>query len=57
MMIMMINCFYGMDDQRKVFSLIYSQDHSSSSSIFDAPQAWIEPVQNLSSGVMTEVVV
>ena len=49
----MMNCFCGMADQRKVFSLISSRDHyqrSSPSRISDTLQAGFEPVQNLSSG-------
>ena len=39
----MLNCFCGMVDQRKAFSLI-------SSRISDTPRAGFEPAQNLSSG-------
>ena len=52
-MMMMMNCFCGMVDRRKVFSLISNRDHcqrSSPSWISDMPQAGFEPVQNLSSG-------
>ena len=55
MMIMMMNCFWGMVHQRKVFSLISSWDHcqrSSPSWISDMPQAGFEPVQGLSSGLV-----
>ena len=53
MMMIMMNCFCGMVDQRKALSLISSWDHcqrSSPSRIFDMPQAGFESVQNLSSG-------
>ena len=49
----MMNCFCGIIDRRKAFSLISSQDHcqrSSRSRISDTPRAGFEPVQNLSSG-------
>ena len=49
---MMMNCFCGMVDQRKAFSLISSWDHCQRSSplrISDTPRAGFEPVQNLSS--------
>ena len=55
MMMMMINCFCGMVDRRKVFSLISSRDHyqrSSPSRISDTPWAGFEPAQNLSSGLV-----
>ena len=45
MMMMMMNCFCGMVDWRKVFSLISSRDHcqrSSPSRIFDTPRAGFE---------------
>ena len=48
-----MNCFCGMVDRRKAFSLISSLDHcqrSSPSRISDTPRAGFEPVQNLSSG-------
>ena len=48
-----MNCFCGMVDGRKTFSLISSQDHcqrSSPSRISDTPRAGFEPAQNLSSG-------
>ena len=51
MMMKMMNCFYGMVDRRKAFSLIYSQDHcqkSCSSWISDTSRAGFEPAQNLS---------
>ena len=50
---MMMNCFCGMVDRRKVFSLISSRDHCqgfSPSRISDTLQAGFETVQNLSSG-------
>ena len=52
-MMMMKNCFCGMVDRRKGFSLISSRDHrqrSSPSQISDKPRAGFEPAQNLSSG-------
>ena len=55
MMMMMMNCFCGMVDQRKAFSLISSRDHcqrSSPSRISDTPGAGFEPAQNLSSGLV-----
>ena len=55
MMMMMMNCFCGMVDWRKAFSLISSWDHcqrSSPSRISDMLQAGFEPVQNLSSGFL-----
>ena len=55
MMMMMMNCFCGMVDRRKVFSLISSRDHcqrSSPSRISDMPRAGYEPAQNLSSGAV-----
>ena len=54
-MMMMMNCFCGMVDWRKVFSLISSRDHcqrSSPSQISNTPQAGFEPAQNLSSGLV-----
>ena len=53
MMKMMRNCFCGMVDRQKAFSLISSRDHcqrSSPSWISDMLRARFEPVQNLSSG-------
>ena len=50
---MMMNCYCGMVDRRKAFSLISSRDHCqrfSSSRISDTPRAGFEPEQNLSSG-------
>ena len=49
----MMNCFCGMAEQQKVFSLISSRDHFQRSSplqISDKLQAGFEPMQNLSSG-------
>ena len=54
MMMMMMNCFCGMVDWWKAFSLISSRDHchrSSPSQIYDTPRAGFEPAQNLSSGL------
>ena len=51
----MMNCFCGMVDRRKVFSLISSQDHcqrSSQSQFFDTARAGFEPVQNLRLGLV-----
>ena len=52
---MMINCFCGMVDLRKAFSLISSQDHCQRSWplwISDMPRAGFAPAQNLSSGLV-----
>ena len=52
MMMMMMNCFCGMVDRRKAFSLISSRDHcqrTSPSRISETPRAGFEPGQNLSS--------
>ena len=49
----MMNCFCGMVDRRKAFSVISSRDHFqrfSPSRISDMPRAGLEPAQNLSSG-------
>ena len=54
-MMMMMNCFCGMVDGRKTFSVISSQSHcqrSSPSQISDTPRAGFEPAQNLSSGLV-----
>ena len=54
-MMMMMNCFYGMVDRWKVFSLISRQDHcqrSSPSQISDTRRAGFEPAQNLSSSLI-----
>ena len=55
MMMKMMNCFCGMVDRRKAFSLISSRDHcqrSSSSRICDTPRAGFDLAQNLSSGLV-----
>ena len=55
MMMMMMNCFCGMVDRWKAFSLISSQDYcqrSSPSWISNKPQAGFEPAQHLSSGLV-----
>ena len=52
---LLMNCFCGMVDWRKAFSLISSWDHcqrSSPSRISDTPRAGFEPAQNLSSGLV-----
>ena len=52
-LMMMMNCYCGMVDRRKAFSLISSRDHcqrSSPSRISDTPRAGFKPAQNLSSG-------
>ena len=54
MMMMMMNCYCGMVDRRKAFSLISSRDHcqrSSSSRISDTPRAGFEPAQNLNTPI------
>ena len=53
MMMIMINCFCGMIDRRKVLGLISSRDHcqrSSPSQMSDTPQAGFEPAQISKSG-------
>ena len=55
MMMMMMNCFCGMTDRQKAFSLVFSQDHcqrSSPSWISDTPWARFELAQNLSSDLV-----
>ena len=55
MMKMMMNCFCGMVDQRKVFRLISSWDHCQRFlplRIIDIPQAGHEPAQNLSPDLL-----
>ena len=55
MMIMMMNCFCGMVDRRKGFSLISSRNHcqrSSPSRICDTPRGGFGTAQNLSSGLV-----
>ena len=50
---MMMNCFCGMVDRWKMFSIIFSRDHcqrSSPSWISDTQRAGFKPAQNLSSG-------
>ena len=50
---MMMNCFCGIVDRRKAFSLISSRSYyqrSSPSRISDTPRAGFEPAHNLSSG-------
>ena len=50
MMMMMINCFCGMVDRRKAFSLISIRDYcqrSSPSRTSDTPRAGFESAQNL----------
>ena len=52
---MMMNCFCGMVDRRKVFRLISTQGHCqrpSPSRISNTPQAGFESAQNLSSGLV-----
>ena len=54
-MMMMMNCFCGMVDRGKAFSLISSRDHCqrfSPSQISNTPGAGFEPVQSLSSGLV-----
>ena len=54
-MMMMINCFCGMVDRRKAFSLISSRGHcqrSSPSRVSNTPRAGFEPAQNLSSDLV-----
>ena len=55
MMKMVMNCFCGMVDQRKVFSLISSRNQCQKSKplrISDTPRAGFELAQNLSSGLV-----
>ena len=55
MMMIIINCFCGMVDWRKVLSLISSRDHcqrSSPSRISDTPQVGFETAQNLILGLV-----
>ena len=54
-MMMMMNCFCGMVDRRKAFSLISSRGHcqrSSPSRVSNTPRAGFEPAQNLSSDLV-----
>ena len=58
--LMMMDCFCGMVDGRKAFSLISSRDHcqrSSPSRISDTPRAGFEPAHNLSSQALLNEVV
>ena len=53
--LMMMNCFCGMVDRRKEFSLISSRDHCQRSSpprITNTPRVGFEPAQNLSSSAV-----
>ena len=53
--VLMMNCFCGMLDWWKTFSLISSRDHcqrSLPSQISDMPQAGFEPAKNLWSGLV-----
>ena len=55
LMMMMMNCFHGMVNRRKEFSLHSSRDHcqrSSLSRISNTPPEGFEPVENLSSGLV-----
>ena len=55
LMIMMMNCFCGMVDQQKAFSLISSQDHcqrSSPSRISDTAREGFKSAQNMSSSLV-----
>ena len=55
MMMMMMDCFCGMVDRRKAFSLISGRGHwqrSSPSRISDTPRAEFEPARILSSGLV-----
>ena len=52
---MMMNCFCGIVDWRKVLSFIYSRDHcqrSSPSRISDKTRTGFKPAQNTSSGLV-----
>ena len=54
-MTMMMNCFCGVLDRQKTFSLISSRNHcqrSSPSRISDTPRAGFEPAQSLSSDLV-----
>ena len=54
-MMMMMNCFRGMVNRRKAFSLISSLDHCQRSSPLSAsytPRTAFEPTRNLSSGLV-----
>ena len=55
MMMMMMNCFHGMVNRQKTFSLYSSRDHcqrSSLSRISNTLPEGFEPVENLSSGLV-----
>ena len=55
MTMMMMNCFCGMVDRRKAFSIISSRGRRQRSSpprISDMLRAGFEPAQNLSSGLV-----
>ena len=52
LLIMVMNCFRGMVDRQKTFSLIYNQEHCqgySALQISDTPQAGFKTVKNPSS--------
>ena len=54
-MVMMMNCFYGMVDRRKAFSLFSSRDlcqRSLPPRISDTSPTGFEPAHNLSSGLI-----
>ena len=59
MMMMMMNCFYGMVDRRKAVSLISSQEYCQSEilviAICDNPRVGFEPAQNLSSCLVDSI--
>ena len=55
MMMIMMNCFCGMIERRKAFSLISSRDHCQRflpSRISNTPRTRFDPAQNLSSGLV-----
>ena len=55
MIMMMMNCFCGMVDQRKIFSVISSRDQYQRSSLLrisETLQAGFEPARNLSLGLV-----
>ena len=52
MMMMMMNCFCDMVDQRKAFSLISSRDHCQRSSPSRISDTGFGLAQNLSSGLV-----
>ena len=54
----MMNCFAGIDDQRKGLSIIFNQDHYqkfSSSQTSDTPRGASESFQNLISGSVEQI--